>query len=429
MLLSPAEWLAIQRAGLLILPALAAGVLVVVCKPTPREATAAMVAFLWQLPALLALNMSAAAAGWWHFNTPANSLAGLPIDVWIGWAIWWGPVAVFLNRWMPIWLLVALSVAIDIAAMPRLEPLVTLARGWLAGDAAAMAGCLLPGLYAAKLTRQDHLPKRRAMFHVLGWGGYMLLVLPVATLAYTGRPLGSLYRLPAGALDWGLMALGLGLLFVGIAATAEFAREGRGTPIPYDPPKAVVATGPYAFNANPMQIISAAVMSVLALYAGSWGLLFIAAMFLVFDGVYAAEYNRQHIAKVMPDTWSAYRAEVEDWRVRWTPHLQGQAEIIISPDGPAHAVWRRVWPRMARHLAGSIDVRTADRSTFQRLVYRRPGAGIEDTGMRAAGRILEHGPLPLALMGWLLRFPYLGGALQRLSGLVILVYRRCRGIA
>ena len=84
---------------------------------------------------------------------------------------------------------------------------------------------------------------------------------------------------------------------------------------------------------------------------------------------------------------------------------------------------------MARHLVGIADVRTADRATFQRLVYRRPGAGIEDTGMRAAGRILEHGPLPIAVVGWLLRFPYLGGALQRLSGLVILVYRRYRGIA
>jgi hypothetical protein len=151
--------------------------------------------------------------------------------------------------------------------------------------------------------------------------------------------------MPSGLLDWVLLGLGVALLFVGIAATAEFAREGDGTPIPYDPPKTVVATGPYAFNANPMQIISAAFMALLAAYAGSWGLLFIAAMFLVFDGIYAAEYNRQHIARDVPAAWSSYRSEVEDWRVRWTPHLPtGSAKVIISPDGPAHAVWQRFWP-------------------------------------------------------------------------------------
>jgi protein-S-isoprenylcysteine O-methyltransferase Ste14 len=428
--LSPTEWLALQRMFFLAVPVFCACGLVLYCRPTPREATAAMVGFLWQLPALLLLNMVAAALGWWQFNAQTNMLAGVPIDVWIGWAIWWGPVAVFLNRWAPIWLLVALSVVIDLATMPFLKPLVALGEHWLLGDAVAMALCLAPGLYMAKLTREDVNPKRRAMFHVLGWGGYMVLVLPVATLAYTGRPLHDLYRMPSGLLDWVLLGLGVALLFVGIAATAEFAREGDGTPIPYDPPKTVVATGPYAFNANPMQIISAAFMARLAAYAGSWGLLFIAAMFLVFDGIYAAEYNRQHIARDVPAAWSSYRSEVEDWRVRWTPHLPtGSAKVIISPDGPAHAVWQRFWPLLKRYLAGQLEVIVADRSSFRRLVYLRPSAGIEDMGMRAAARILEHGPLPFAVIGWFLRFPYLGGALQRLSGLAVFLYRRYRGLA
>ena len=67
-----------------------------------------------------------------------------------------------------------------------------------------------------------------------------------------------------------------------------------------------------------------------------------------------------------------------------------------------------------------------DRMTFGRLIYRRPAAYIEDHGVLAAARILEHGPLPLAVVGWLIRFPYLGGGLQRLSALVIHVYRRTR---
>ena len=59
-----------------------------------------------------------------------------------------------------------------------------------------------------------------------------------------------------------------------------------------------------------------------------------------------------------------------------------------------------------------------------RLLYRRPADGIEDYGVSAAGRVLEHGPAPLAFVGWLIRFPYLGGALQRIAGLVIFLWRR-----
>jgi hypothetical protein len=49
--------------------------------------------------------------------------------------------------------------------------------------------------------------------------------------------------------------------------------------------------------------------------------------------------------------------------------------------------------------------------------------------MKALGRILEHAPLPVAMLGWMIRFPYLGGALQRLSWLWISVWRRANDVA
>jgi hypothetical protein len=75
-------------------------------------------------------------------------------------------------------------------------------------------------------------------------------------------------------------------------------------------------------------------------------------------------------------------------------------------------------------LEGEIVLTTEDRSNLRRLLYRRPADGVEEYGVSAAGRLLEHGPAPVAFFGWLLRFPYLGGALQRLAGLVILLWRR-----
>jgi protein-S-isoprenylcysteine O-methyltransferase Ste14 len=423
-MLTAAELLALERACFLIGPALAALSLFLIMRPTPREATAAMVAFLWQLPALLLLHLAAAAFGWWSFAGRDNVLFGLPIDVWIGWAMWWGPVAALLNRRVPMWLLIAASIAIDVVTMPVLQPLVTLGPHWLVGEAAAIALCLAPGLLLAKLTRENRLPKRRAMFHVLGWGGYMMLVLPACALAYERRGLHDLYRLPSGAADWVLVVAVAALLFVGIAATAEFARAGDGTPVPFDPPRRVVTTGPYAFIANPMQVISAAVMLLLALYARSWGLALVAAMFALFDTVYASWYNRAHIAHAMPNDWRNYRAAVPEWRMRWRPHIAAAAEVTISPDGPARRIWDRVWPALSKKLAGTITVTSEDRPRFGRLVYRRPDGAIEDYGVRAAARILEHGSAPLAMIGWLLRFPYLGGALQRLTRLVIVVWRR-----
>ena len=75
-------------------------------------------------------------------------------------------------------------------------------------------------------------------------------------------------------------------------------------------------------------------------------------------------------------------------------------------------------------MRGRFTVRAEPRATFLRLTYKRAADGVEDSGVMAAARILEHGPMPLAMLAWLIRFPYFGGALQRLSLLAIFVWRR-----
>ena len=147
--MTAAELLALERAAFLLGPATLATALVWASRPTPREATAAMVAFLWQLPALLLLHVLAIRFGWWRFGVETNQLMGLPVDVWIGWALWWGPVAALALRWFKAWMLVAASIAIDLATMPVLAPLVHLGPGWLAGELAAIVLCLAPVLLLA----------------------------------------------------------------------------------------------------------------------------------------------------------------------------------------------------------------------------------------------------------------------------------------
>jgi hypothetical protein len=120
--------------------------LLIFVRSTPRQATAAMLAGLWQLPALLLLNLAAQRFGWWHFRPDAVSVLGLPIDLWIGWAIWWGPVAALLSRKLTVTLAVAAFVIADVVFMPALSPLVILGDKWLVGEAAAVLFALLPAL-------------------------------------------------------------------------------------------------------------------------------------------------------------------------------------------------------------------------------------------------------------------------------------------
>ncbi|TCR70282.1 methyltransferase [Bosea sp. BK604] len=398
------EFVGLARAALLLGPALLSMLLLILIRSTPRQATAVMLAALWQLPALLLLNLVATLMGWWRFQEDAAAVLGLPIDLWLGWSLWWGPVAVLASRKLPWWLVVAGMVAADLVSMPLLKPLVVLGEHWLIGEAAAVLFVLLPALVLARLTEADERPVLRTCFHGLGWGGYMLLVLPACVLAWEGRDyLDALAQ--ASPLRWGLaLAVGLPSLLIGWAAAHEFALVGRGTPVPYDPPKRVVTSGPYATIANPMQVTSALVMASQALLVGSTAAWTIPLTFLVFDGIFAAWYNRAHIALALPEDWQRYRAAVGDWLPRRRPYVAREA-VLHFPDAGRDA---RVLAWLMRHAADGLTIEIGPSQPTlrrQRLIYASSDPDLDAIGIAALGRALEHlGTVP-ALIGWTLRLP------------------------
>ncbi|MBR1224325.1 MULTISPECIES: isoprenylcysteine carboxylmethyltransferase family protein [unclassified Bradyrhizobium] len=397
-------FVALARTALLIGPTLAAMLMLVLVRCSPRQATAAMLGGLWQLPALLLLNWFAQQAGWWRFQPDAASVLGLPVDLWIGWAIWWGPIAVLASRKLPMPLVIAGLVAADIISMPLLKPLVVLGDNWLIGEIVAVTFALLPALMLARLTEADRFPVLRTCFHALGWGGYMLLVLPACVLAWEGR---DYIDALAQATPWRwIVALLIGLpsLLIGWAAAHEFALVGRGTPIPYDPPKRVVTSGPYASIANPMQLTSALVMAALAILVASRAAWSLPIMFLVFDGIFAAWYNRAHIALAMPEDWERYRAEVRDWRFRRRPYIARTATLHFPDSGRDAKAWAWLMRRAADGL--TIEVAPARPSLErQRIVYVSSDPDLDAVGIAAFGRALEHlGGIP-AFIGWMFRLP------------------------
>ena len=402
-LLTP-HLISLARAALLLGPTLLVMILLMVSRLTPRQATAAMVGGLWELPALLLFNLAAQKLGWWRFQADPASVLGLPVDLWIGWALWWGPAAVLLSARSNIITVVVSMMMADAISMPHLAPLVVLGGHWWIGEVAGVLFALMPALVVARLTEADIKPVLRTCFHGLGWGGYMLLVLPACVLAWEGRDYIDALR-SASTARWVIsLAIGLPCLLIGLAAAHEFALVGRGTPIPYDPPKRVVTSGPYASIANPMQLTSAIVMMAIAILTASSGAWLIPLTFLIFDGIFATWYNRAHIAMAMPDDWGKYSSAVRNWVPLRRPYIARTATLQF-PDAGRDS---RILAWLMRHMEDGLTIEVmpvAPSLKRQRLIYSSSDPDLDAAGIAALGRALEHLGGFSALLGWTLRLP------------------------
>src|SRR5215213_9919398 len=107
---------------------------------------------------------------------------------------------------------------------------------------------------------------RLALFAVL-LPGFSLVLVPwwVLRSRWGGRvDLGALHL--AG---WLPLAAGAALM---LWCWHDFAVRGRGTPAPYDPPRALVTSGPYRLVRNPMYIAGVLFLLGLAIVTGAPGL-------------------------------------------------------------------------------------------------------------------------------------------------------------
>ena len=124
------------------------------------------------------------------------------------------------------------------------------------------------------------------------------------------------------AVGWVLVGAGLLLLAI---CVGTFYHRGRGTLAPWDPPRSLVAAGPYRLTRNPMYLGVLTHLVGWAVVTGSrrlgWYAGFVALAFHL--RVVLAE--EPWLARSFPAAWVAYSARVPRWLLPRRPGTQSGA--------------------------------------------------------------------------------------------------------
>lgn len=390
------------RLAILYVPLAVTALLWRLRRPDRRLGAAVLLAACWNLWTLQALNLVAVRAGWWSFDANGPDLLGLPADVLIGWSSWWGAVAVLVPLRIP-WL-VASAAVIDIFAMPAAAPVVTLGRHWPVGEVLALTVCLVPGLLLARWTADDRRLGARIVLQVLAATGVMVGIVVAVGTELRGLDLRHVLARPAAVTAIAASFLGVFAL-VAVTAVREFGERGLGTPIPFDPPRRLVVTGPYAYVRNPMQAGMLGVYAFLSAVLWTPWLLVAVVVGSVYAAGLASWHEDAELRERFGDGWVWYRRRVRRWLPRWRPRGQpSPARLYVAASCVACSSLGR-W--IADRGPVSLDLLAAEDAPdleCERLTYIGPD-GYHCQGIAALARALEHLNLGWALAGWVLRLP------------------------
>ena len=124
-------------------------------------------------------------------------------------------------------------------------------------------------------------------------------------------------------IDWGsprhllgLAAIGTGAVLLGTCIW-EFARRGRGTLAPVDPPTKLVVEGLYRYVRNPMYLSVTAIVLGEVLLTGSKALLAYWAVWFVAVNLFVIGYEEPTLRRRFGQDYERYCAMVGRWLPRW----------------------------------------------------------------------------------------------------------------
>ena len=403
------------RSVLFLAPiALAVGI-ALVQRPSRRTLTGVLVAAAWNVWSLLAVNLLAVHFGWWDFDPALPSFMGVAIEPWLGWAILWGAVFPLMAPERPLVLVLVAALWFDLIAMPLLNPVLVLGRGWLIGEAAAIAFALLPSLLFARWTvNETHLQGRAAM-QVATAVAFLIWLVPAGAIAKADG-----WDAVAAIPTWRL-SLAAQILIIPIAmgarAVGEFVHTGRGTPIPYDPPKQLVTSGPYSYVRNPMQLSIVLIFGVGAAALSNPWLLASAAFAWAYGAGLATWHEDIDLENRFGNRWLRYREKTRDWIPRWRPCIEGESQLLVAFSCSTCSSVGRWFVARAPIGLRILPAESSEDRGIRRISYVH-ASGSPSSGVAAVFQALGHINLGWAVVGWVLNLP----VLRHLSQLIADVF-------
>ena len=370
---------------------------------TPRIRVGVLLALVWQLACLPWINYLAQLRGWWSFAETEHALLGMPLSLYIGWVVLWGGLGVMALRWFSVLSVLVAALILDLVAMPLMSPVVVLHSSWLLGEAVCLCLGLVPGLLLAKWSVHKQRPEMRSFLICTAFAVLVITILPVVsesleTLQERWNSLGSWWYL----LVFTVFILGL----PSVAAACQFARLGRGTPIPFDPPQRLITSGVYAYMRNPMQTSMVCVLLVLGVVFQSYLVASLAVLGVVYSCGLARWSEGLDLKNRYGRAWFNYEKNVGSWKPALRPYTgEGVAKIYFDADCTACcsiAQWFYRRDPRGIELARASDYPGAP---LKRVTYRYAKYGVETKGVHAIACALEHIHLGWAIVAWCIQLP------------------------
>jgi protein-S-isoprenylcysteine O-methyltransferase Ste14 len=418
--------MAVVRYLSLLVPVAGLALAALLTRPDLRTRGAALFGGVAAAIGLTALNTVAIWAGWWTYAPSSGEFQGVPVDLWLGWAVLWGALPVLLP--LPLAPTVVALAMLDAIAMPHLAPVVRLGPDWWWGEAAGLGGVAVPAILLGRWMAHERRLAARAALQLLTFGGLTLWLLPSIAITAGDGSWRHLTELPPWALSLVVQVAAL-IAVPGVLAVREFAERGGGTPYPWDPPTRLVTTGPYAYVANPMQLSAIGLLLLTAAATHSWSLAGGAISAVAFSAALAGPHEDEDLTRRHGAAWSAYRRDVRAWWPRWRPAgppaLAYLAESCHMCAGTASTLVE-LEPLRLRLLPAEWHVERLRRARYE------GHDGYRVDGLAAIARALEHVNLGWAMVGWCLRLPGLDRLAQLVADLLgagprDIPYRRAHG--
>ena len=166
----------------------------------------------------------------------------------------------------------------------------------------------------------------RSILYVSSLAALFYGLIPAMVLSLTGRDAILHFLEIRNPLILGVLLIPP--IALGVWATLQFTDFGYGTPLPLDPPKHMVTSGPYAYVRNPMQITGLSIGVLRTLYQPTPAMLLYVAGLLMLTLCVFRPYEHRQMLRLFGDEYSRYRLSVRNWIPKTPRYERGNGSRI-----------------------------------------------------------------------------------------------------